>query len=191
MNSRILTILTFILTACGAAPVGKSATEPPPVKNDTTTAVQTQSPEDNRDTSDSAVQNMATYFVVVADTNLDYNFLRKEMFDLNRQLKIPIDTMGRFYNTAKNLIALPDNDDDEIYAGDYYPRRYPSEDLSLEYLDFYQSPAGKKPSHWLPAFMKLKKVQTAHCGSYNRPKERSLKLSRKSILVVCIDGTIS
>lgn len=144
MNFRILTILTFILTACGAAPVRKSATEAPPVKSDTTTAVQTQSPEDNRDTSDSAVQSMATYYVVVADTSLDYNFLRKEMFDLNRQLKISIDTMGRFYNTAKNLIALPDNDDDEIYAGDYYPRRYPSEDLSLEYLAFYQSPAGKK-----------------------------------------------
>jgi hypothetical protein len=131
------------LTACGAAPVRKSVTEPPPVKSDTTTTVRSQSPEDD-DTSDSAGHDIATYYVVVADTNLDYNFLHKEMLDLDGQFKIPIDSMGRFYNKAKNLIALPDNDDDEIYAGDYYPRRYPSENLSLEYLDFYQRPAGKK-----------------------------------------------
>jgi|SRR6185312_2469234 len=144
MNSRILTILTFILTACGATPIGSSAIEAPPAKNNTTAIVQIQSPDDHSSPSDSAGQDMATYYVVVADTSLDYNFLHKKMFKLNRQFRIPIDTMGRFYNKAKNLIALPDNDDDEIYAGDYYPRRYPSENLSLEYLDFYQGRAGKK-----------------------------------------------
>jgi hypothetical protein len=144
MNPRILIILPFFLSGCGPAPVGKVATTASPVKNDTTAIIQTDNPDENDETSDSAGQEMATYFVVIADTNLDYHLLHKEMFDLNRKFSIPIDTMGRSYNMIKDLIALPDNDEDEIYAGDYYPRRYPSENLSLEYLDFYQGPAGKK-----------------------------------------------
>jgi hypothetical protein len=66
------------------------------------------------------------------------------MIDLKTKSKIPIDTMGRIYNKKKNLIALPDNDKDEIYAGEYFPRRFPSENLSLEYLNFYQKQAGEK-----------------------------------------------
>ncbi|MBX2930638.1 MAG: hypothetical protein KF781_01685 [Chitinophagaceae bacterium] len=45
------------------------------------------------------------------------------------------------------MIALPDDDEDEIYAGDYFPRRFPSEtteNLSLEYLNFYQENARDK-----------------------------------------------
>lgn len=86
----------------------------------------------------------ATYFVVIADTSLDYENLRREMFSLNMQLGIPIDTMGRYFNKKKNLIALPDDDEDEIYAGEYYPRRFPSENLSIEYLNFYQQPSQSK-----------------------------------------------
>lgn len=86
----------------------------------------------------------ATFFVVISDTGLSYFTLHKKMFDLNKQLNIPIDTMGRFFNKMKDIIALPDNDADEIYAGSYYPRRFPSEHLSLEYLAFYASHARQK-----------------------------------------------
>ena len=79
----------------------------------------------------------ATYYIVIADTGRDYYKLRQSMERIGTSLNIPIDMMGRSYNTSKNLIALPDDDEDEIYAGDYYPRRVPSEFLSLEYLDFY------------------------------------------------------
>jgi hypothetical protein len=39
---------------------------------------------------------------------------------------------------------LPDNDEDEMYAGDYFPRRFPSHSLSLEYLALYYREAGEK-----------------------------------------------
>ena len=39
---------------------------------------------------------------------------------------------------------MPDDHEDEIYAGDYFPRRYPSEDLSLEYLIIYDNNAINK-----------------------------------------------
>ena len=52
--------------------------------------------------------------------------------------------MGRYYNKTKDLIVLPEDDEDEIYAGTYFPRRFPSENLSLEYLTFYQSQSREK-----------------------------------------------
>jgi len=83
-------------------------------------------------------------YIVVSDTSQNYFELRQKMFDLNEKLKTEIDTMGRGFNKKKNLICLPENDKDEIYAGDYFPRRYPSETLSLEYLIYYTN--GKKPT---------------------------------------------
>ena len=144
MTPHIYIILTVILTACGTTPSDKNDTKIQSNKVDTTTNIQTALSTDNNQSKDTTDFNNATYFVVVADTSNDYYFLHKKMFTLNRQLNIPIDTMGRFYNKTKNLIALPDNDEDEIYAGDYFPRRFPSDNLSLEYLDFYQRQAGEK-----------------------------------------------
>ena len=83
-------------------------------------------------------------FVVVADTSLNYYALREQLFMLHDSLQQPIDTMGRTYNKVKDLIALPEDDEDEMYAGEYYPRRTTSQDLSLEYLDMYQEAAREK-----------------------------------------------
>lgn len=95
----------------------------------------------NEDTID---YEYATYFIIVVDTNNNYYHLHKKMIDLNKIFNIPIDTMDRSFNKVKNLIALSDNHEDEIYAGDYFPRRFPSENLSLEYLSFYQRQSGEK-----------------------------------------------
>jgi len=144
MTRHIYIILTVILTACGTTPTDKKNAEIKSNKVDTTTSLQSSVSQDNNQLEDTTDYNNATYFVVVADTGIDYSILHKKMFDLNKKLNISIDTMGRFYNKTKNLIALPDNDEDEIYAGDYFPRRFPSDNLSLEYLDFYQRQAGEK-----------------------------------------------
>ena len=144
MKRHTYIILTILLTACGTNPTDKNNTEILLSKVDTTTSLQTAVSTDNNQSEDTNDYNNATYFVVVADTSLDYYILHKKMVDLNKKLNIPIDSMGRFYNKTKNLIALPDNDEDEIYAGNYFPRRFPSKNLSLEYLDFYQRQAGEK-----------------------------------------------
>ncbi|MBC5836820.1 hypothetical protein [Flavobacterium muglaense] len=86
----------------------------------------------------------ATYYLVIADTSQVYAKLHKKMFSLTNQLHQPIDTMGRYYNKEKNSIVLPDDADDELYAGGYYPRRFPSKTLSLDYLNFYNDKAGEK-----------------------------------------------
>ena len=144
MTRFIYIILMAFMTACGTTSADKNGVEVDSTKIDTKTSLQNTVKNDNSVTEDTVDYNNATYFVVVADTSLDYSTLHKKMFELNSKFKIPIDTMGRFYNKVKNLIALPDNDEDEIYSGDYFPRRFLSDNLSLEYLDFYQRQAKEK-----------------------------------------------
>ena len=86
----------------------------------------------NQDSTDNAI----LYFTI-ADTGKSYYTLRNEMYVLHTSLGWVIDTMGRYYNAKKDLIAVPDNDEDEMYRGEYYPRRYPGENLSLEYYRTY------------------------------------------------------
>ncbi|MBO2008081.1 hypothetical protein [Hymenobacter negativus] len=142
-------LLVIILTSCEVRSTNKNAEgrgiEYPKV--DSTAIVHTDVSTKQAlvdDTTDYSNADYATYYIVVADTSFDYHILHKEMFSLSNQLSIPIDTMGRLYNKTKNLIALPDNDEDEMYAGDYFPRRTLSENLSLEYLNCYQKHAGEK-----------------------------------------------
>ncbi|MET0393303.1 MAG: hypothetical protein ABW019_09185 [Chitinophagaceae bacterium] len=137
----ILSVLFF--AACGTGESSKVASVTASAKTDTVKVLATTISAPLNDSLPGDDQ-MATYFVVIADTGQDYPALRQEMTDLNRQFMIPIDTMGRSYNAVKNLIALPEDDEDEIYAGDYFPRRFPSENLSLEYLSVYKDGAGEK-----------------------------------------------
>lgn len=111
------------------------------------------------DTSDSVVYDERTffgtdvetmpneyqrYYVVVADTSASYSLLQKQMFVLEDKLLFEIDTLGRYYDAKNDLICLPKNDPDEVYAGNYFPRRFASATLSLEYLNFYKPEAAEK-----------------------------------------------
>jgi hypothetical protein len=88
-------------------------------------------------------EEVATFFIVVADTGLNYYLLNQKMYALSDQLHMQIDTMGRYYNKNKDLISLPVNHEDKVYAGAYFPRRFPSASLSLEYLSFYREQPSK------------------------------------------------
>lgn len=137
---HIYIVLLLLLASCGPAIPEKVES---PTTSTAPITVPTNSPADSS-VPDPAEDNYATYYIVIADTGLDYFILHKKMFGLHASLHIPIDTMERTYNTTKNLIALPDNSEDEAYAGEYFPRRLPSESLSLEYLNFYHHQAGSK-----------------------------------------------
>lgn len=132
--------LLLLLTACGTTPTGTTTTD---TVSDTS-SIKTVAQNDTTNSDSDAESNYATYFILIADTGISYSALHHEMFSLNKGLHIPIDTMDRYYNETKDLIVLPDSSEDEIYAGDYFPRRFPSENLSLEYLNFYKKEAGNK-----------------------------------------------
>jgi hypothetical protein len=140
MNRIGVVLLALFTASCAAQPAAPvlvavpAAAAPAPLATVADTMV-TEEAED---------YEYATYYLVVADTGTSYYPLQQKMVRLSKALGIPVDTMGRHYDAGKDLIALPDNDEDEIYAGQYYPRREPSEYLSLEYLNYYQSAAPEK-----------------------------------------------
>ena len=97
-------------------------------------------------TNDSVTENFATYYVAIADTGTSYYKLRSEAARLNAALHITIDTMGRHYDKQRHKIVLADDDEDEIYRGEYYPRRETDTTgfLSLEYYEFYSGQPGER-----------------------------------------------
>ncbi len=137
-------VLLVFFTACGPTMSEEGEVNITEAVHDTGVHAQTVNSNSDSQPEDTTDYEHATFFVLVADTGPNYYVLHKKMFDMHRQLSIPIDTMGRLYNQEKNLIALPDDDDDEMYAGNYFPRRFPSDNLSLEYLDFYQRNSDEK-----------------------------------------------
>ncbi len=144
MTRYIFFILTCLLSACGTISKDHNGVKGVSSNIDSANGLAPDAKESKDVILDTTEYEYATFFIVVADTSLDYSTLHNKMLDLNRKYKIPVDTMGRCFNKTKNLIALPDNDEDELYAGDYFPRRFPTESLSLEYLNFYQKQSGEK-----------------------------------------------
>jgi hypothetical protein len=184
MTRHIYIILTVFLTACGTT-ADKNEVEIDSAKIDSSTSLQTNVTADNNVADDTTDYDYATYFIVVADTSTDYYLLHKKMFNLSRHLNIPIDTMGRFYNTIKNLIALPDNDEDEIYAGDYFPRRFPSDNLSLEYLNFYQRQASEKTIALVTGIYETEKSADSALTVLHKTEKKVFKI-KADIYVGCM-----
>ncbi|MBX2971505.1 MAG: hypothetical protein KF797_00230 [Flavobacteriales bacterium] len=79
----------------------------------------------------------AEFHVTIADTSHDFARLEALMQELAATLPASIDMMGRRYHPERDSLLLPFDDADELYAGSYFPRRFPSGDLSIEYLDNY------------------------------------------------------
>jgi len=79
----------------------------------------------------------ANFYVVIADTGKNYYELDKKMYQISKTLKMEVDTMNRYYNKDKKEIVVKETDEDEMYRGEYFPRRFPSTHLSLEHLKIY------------------------------------------------------
>lgn len=81
--------------------------------------------------------DIETLYVLIADTGKTYATLNASMYAIAKQTQWQVDTLGRYFNTKKNKIVLREDDSDELYAGEYFPRRFPSTSLSMEYMDTY------------------------------------------------------
>lgn len=144
MKRRNLSILCVsgFLTACSG--LGKPNAESLNTATDSMSLTKLDSLEtpahfDSSNDSEIDLQEseMMDFFVVVSDTSYNYYKLRSQLISTSKKFKIDIDSMGRFYNGRKHKIQLPDDDEDEIYAGEYFPRRYESSQLSIEYASQY------------------------------------------------------
>jgi hypothetical protein len=86
-----------------------------------------------------AEEDYVKLYAVIADTGFNYFVLNRSMYSISAALRISVDTMGRHYDPKKKKIVLSDTDEDELYRGEYFPRRFPSSYLSMEYFATYTS----------------------------------------------------
>lgn len=174
-------LLVFLLFSCNSSNSDKKQNELQP---DTITSALI---DDSLFIEDDSLLNseMATYYVVIIDTSTEYFQLHEKMFSIHKDLNIPIDTMGRYFNQTKNLIALPDDDEDEIYAGDYFPRRFPSENLSLEYLGLYADQAGEKTMALVSGIYEKEKSADSALRMIKKVEKNTFKL-KSEMYIGCL-----
>jgi len=133
----------LLVFSCRETPDNKNLQPPPDVNRVSDSDNTAPAPAETLETEDS-VSDFEYFYIVAADTHQNYFLLDRKMLELAGRLNLPIDTMGRYYNPEKNKIMLPETDEDDVWAGDYYPRRFPSDFLSLEHLNYYQLSANPK-----------------------------------------------
>ncbi|MEI8278171.1 MAG: hypothetical protein WCG87_00325 [Bacteroidota bacterium] len=124
--------VSIVLTACKNTPSGS-----------TSNADSIKVPINKTDSSQNAIadteNDFADYYVAIVDKGYDYYALDRLMYSIGNALHMKVDTLGRYYNAIKKEIVLPENDEDEMYRGEYYPRRDGDDFLSIERTTLYDS----------------------------------------------------
>lgn len=126
--------IALLLSSCGDATRQDGTATTDSLRKDTLVA--TAPPTD---TLNPEYSDYALYYIAIADTGNNYYALDEEMYDISIMMNYPIDTMGRYYDKKKKKIVLSDKDEDEMYRGEYFPRRGPDEHLSLEHLGYFDT----------------------------------------------------
>jgi len=159
MKTTFLSFVLLLAAGCTSRMKETSATE-------TVQQVQVQPKEtENRTTGlkegteadeyNTPADEYADYYLVIVNSSRSYKALHEDMFRISNGFHISIDTLGRYYNTETNAIVVPDDDEDEIYRGEYYPRRFESLSLSIENADYYDDTKQIKEPRQFPAQMIL------------------------------------
>lgn len=157
MKTTFLSFILLVSAGCTRS-TGKTAASTQPVAE---RLQQTESAEKPQQTpaltEDTGVpsEEYADYYLVVVNSSRSYKALHEDMFRISNRFHISIDTLGRYYNTETNAIVVPDDDEDEIYRGSYYPRRFESLSLSIENADYYDDTKEFKEPKQFPAQMIL------------------------------------
>lgn len=76
-------------------------------------------------------------YVIVTDTSENYQELYQEMEVVKKRFHLKDKTMGRIYNSKKKKLCYPDDFEDEIAQGEYFPRKYRDKGVSIEYMSYY------------------------------------------------------
>jgi hypothetical protein len=187
MKQLLFLLLLIFVSSCEANFSTKKKEKAILEKMDTSTSFKNQKSDDKItiEETDKPSNEFETYYVTVADTSFSYDFLYRKMFLLSKRLNLSIDTLGRYYNSTKDLISLPENDADELYAGEYYPRRFPSKSLSLEYLNSYKNDTGNKTIALVTGIYETKKEGDSALTILLKMEPKSFKIKAK-IFIGCL-----
>ena len=76
-------------------------------------------------------------YIVAVEEGTNYFNLRSTALKVCKTLNVRFDTLERYYNPIKQRIVLPDDNQDDIYAGGYILRRYDDGFVSIEMRNAY------------------------------------------------------
>ncbi|MBX9853796.1 MAG: hypothetical protein K2X86_18785 [Cytophagaceae bacterium] len=86
---------------------------------------------DSADSPDPEMDEMQLYHFIAVAEGLDYDSLNALAAKVADKLKTKKDYINRIYKEGKGIIVSMD-DEDEIYRGEYYPRRFQDTTVSIE-----------------------------------------------------------
>ena len=139
-------LFTLILASCQSANHQEATLPPTAPKLDSITIDSNNTTDEEPTDSLTAEEQVdyALYRVVIVDTGYQYEPLLQTLYAVEKKTGLQVDLMGRYFDQKKKEIILPEDDEDELYAGSYFPRRYPSNTLSIEYLNTFLPAADNK-----------------------------------------------
>ena len=129
----ILLVATLLVASCNN-PVKQETDVQDPLSHEHNHADTTPTPPQIQEVQ---VNDYQTLFITIADTGKNYYELQHKMYLLKNFAHISVDTLNRYYNPTKKEIVIAENDEDEMYRGEYFPRRFPSANLSVEHYSVY------------------------------------------------------
>jgi hypothetical protein len=91
----------------------------------------TTQPADTVVQSETEFEEYRTFHLVTITEGYNYDSLRRVADAVAGQLGTQIDSLGRMYDPGKGIV-LPPDDADEMYRGQYYPRRFAAPSVSIE-----------------------------------------------------------
>lgn len=84
--------------------------------------------------------NMKPFHVIIVSIGNNYDSLATIGKKVAKELNVEYKTLDRIYDNKRGII-LPDTSPDEIFAGEYYPRRYEGSFVSVEHRGPYDDKA--------------------------------------------------
>jgi hypothetical protein len=174
MRFLAVCVLILFLSACS-----NNSLKQTPYKVDSNCALLPNPSLDKLDSmADAEHDEMQKVWVLIGDTSRNYYALDAEMYLWAGQLNWGIDTMERVYNKKKNALVVSENSEDEIYRGEYFPRRFGTETLSIEYLSTY--------SQYTTAntFALVLGIYDTKVDA-EKALDKSIKVSQKSFVLPC------
>ena len=137
-GSFVILLLTSFLAQC-TSPAPKAT-------NQQTDTVSTLQGNNSEEISETKNEDYQTAFVVVLDTSDQFQKMYDLAMSTSRKFNVPFDTVQKSYFPETNIWGVSQSSDDEIYRGEYFPRRNGSEKdmLSLEYQYWYDKKGNDK-----------------------------------------------
>jgi hypothetical protein len=71
------------------------------------------------------------FHIISIAESYSYDSLHRLGESLSKKMDVKLETMGRVYDPEKGVVVSMD-DEDEMYRGEYYPRRFSGDFLSIE-----------------------------------------------------------